>query len=288
MAVASSVFYTEESRRFMEELLKLSPGSQNGGIYAPKIGYHNTRKANAANWPGNYSIIDTTDKKGPDDKSAGYDWTFPTAQGGNYAAISLFSKRLIASAKDLADPRLNNWREFYGQADTDLSVEGWDFRYGRAATSDSSHLWHIHLSESRAYVGSWENKLVMLSVLRGESLAEWLGDEVKIVKSKQTGLLWAVNGTSRYQFVSSAGLAAAKSVFGISDAEIKTVDELALTDPNGGFGPDTRTFSATTDPAKVGSALAADAAFISALADSISAKLPKPGMSGKWTTDTIE
>jgi murein L,D-transpeptidase YcbB/YkuD len=71
------------------------------------------------------------------------------------------------------DPRLAGWREAYGQADGDRQVEGWDFRQHRAVTSDSSHLWHIHLSESREHVQSYANKEALLSVLRGEPLANW-------------------------------------------------------------------------------------------------------------------
>jgi hypothetical protein len=75
----------------------------------------------------------------------------------------------------MADPRLNGWREFYGNADDDTYVEGWDCRYGFAVTSDSSHLWHIHLSENRDQTTSKANKEALLSVLKGESLEHWLG-----------------------------------------------------------------------------------------------------------------
>lgn len=162
---------------FMEQLLAFEPGTANGGIYANKSGYHNTRANNQRDWPGNYSIVDSVDKKGPSDKAAAYDWTFRDAQAGRYTTIIKYTKRLLASAKDMDDPRLNGWREFYGQADQDRQVEGWDTRYLRAATSDPSHLWHLHFSESRAEVESFDNKKAMLSVLRGETVAEWRGQD---------------------------------------------------------------------------------------------------------------
>ncbi|MFI7075648.1 hypothetical protein ACIBM6_35805, partial [Micromonospora sediminicola] len=178
----------------MEQLLSLEPGTRDGGIYANKPGYHNTRAANASS---DYSVRDGEDQGGPSDKAAAYDWTFPEAQSAaalsaegapdlllpsavqaaaaDYSRIARYSSRLLASAQDPADPRLEGWREFYGQADSDSAVEGWDFRYDRAASSDSSHLWHIHLSEDRDKVTSLDNKEALLSVLRGETVEQWRG-----------------------------------------------------------------------------------------------------------------
>lgn len=153
-----------------EELHTLEPTSELGGIYANKPGYHNTRNANSTL---NYSVTDTEDKGGPGDKAAAIDWTFPEAQRASYDRIMKYSERLLTSGLDLNDPRMNGWREFYGQADKDTHVEGWDFRYVRAATSDPSHLWHIHLSEDRDKVESYDNKNNLLSVLRGETVEQW-------------------------------------------------------------------------------------------------------------------
>jgi hypothetical protein len=158
----------------MEELLLLESGTENGGIYANKPGYHNTRKANSTT---NYSVVDSVDKQGPDDKAAAYDWTFKAAQSGNYERIIHYTDLLLKSAKDLNDPRLNGWREFYGQGDWDQQVEGWDTRYGIPATSDSSHLWHIHMSETRGLVNDHANKVAMLSVLKSETVDQWRGIE---------------------------------------------------------------------------------------------------------------
>lgn len=168
-------YITDASWWFMEQLLALEPRTENAGIYANKSGYHNTGTANEKYWPGNYSIVDDEDRRGPDwrTKAAAYDWTFPEAQSGDYRRIAKYTSRLLASAKDLNDPRLNGWREFYGNADLDNEVEGWDTRYGYPASSDSSHLWHIHMSESREFVHDLDNKKAMLSVLRGDTVAQW-------------------------------------------------------------------------------------------------------------------
>jgi len=153
-----------------EELHTLEPTSQLGGIYANKPGYHNTRNANSTL---NYSVVDAEDRGGPGDKAAAIDWTFPEAQTSSYDRIMKYSGRLLNSGIDLDDPRMNGWREFYGQADKDTHVEGWDYRYVRAASSDPSHLWHIHLSEDRDKVESYDNKKNLLSVLRGETVEQW-------------------------------------------------------------------------------------------------------------------
>lgn len=166
---------TDAQWRLWLELHALEPDdTELGGILADKSGYHNTRAANDARWPGNYSVRDAEDRRGPADKAAALDWTFRSAQSGDYRNIAKYCARLLASGKDMADPRLNGWREWYGQADADLHVEGWDCRYLCEVTSDSSHLWHIHFSEDRELVEDWANKDALLSVLKAEPLAVWL------------------------------------------------------------------------------------------------------------------
>jgi peptidoglycan hydrolase-like protein with peptidoglycan-binding domain len=164
---------TDAQWRLWLALKELEPGSQLGGLYAFKRGYHSSRTDNQRNWPGDYSIRGAEDQGGPADKCAAFDWTFPNAQRGDYTTIAKYTKRLLASGKDKDDPRLDGWREFYGQADSDRHVEGWDCRFLTDITSDSSHLWHIHGSEDRNLVESWENKLKLLSVLKGESVTQW-------------------------------------------------------------------------------------------------------------------
>lgn len=161
---------------FWLALKTLEPASQLGGTYAAKSGYHNSRSGNQRSWPNDYSIRDAIDKQGPADKAAALDWTFPDAQNGNYATISKYSQRLMVSSKDHEDPRLDGMREWYGQTDSDREVEGWDTRYYRPASSDSSHLWHIHFSFTRAHLETRQVYEDVLSVLRGETVAQWRGD----------------------------------------------------------------------------------------------------------------
>lgn len=164
---------TDELWYFWLQLQAMEPTSQLGGIYANKSGYHNTRDANNAQWPGNYSVVLAPDKEGPSDKSSALDWTFPEAHNGGYASIIKYADRLLRSGMDLNDERGNVLREFYGQADWDLAVEGWDFYYVRAATSDASHLWHIHFSFLRKWCNSKWAMDAVLSILRGETVQQW-------------------------------------------------------------------------------------------------------------------
>lgn len=170
-----AAYTTQEMWDFWVALKALEPSTQLGGTYAFKSGYHSTRLDNQRNWPSDYSIRDAIDKQGPADRAAAIDWTFPDAQNGNYSTIAKYCQRLMASSLDHNDPRLDVLREWYGQTDSDREVEGWDTRYYRAVTSDSSHLWHIHLSFTRAYVGSVQGFHDVLSVLKGETVAQWAG-----------------------------------------------------------------------------------------------------------------
>ncbi len=154
------------------------PKARLGGIYAPKTGYHDTR---AQNPKGNYSVVSALDRKGPSDKAAALDITFTDAQKGNYATISKYAARLLRSGRDLSDERGNYLREFYGQADADAAVEGWDFQKVCPVTSDATHRWHIHLSILRAYLNNPKAMRAILSI--------WLGEPVKVWRSKEAALL---------------------------------------------------------------------------------------------------
>jgi hypothetical protein len=165
---------TEATWNLWQGLHALEPDTELGGIFANKSGYHNTRTANK---PADYSVREDPDRIGPGDKACAIDWTFPEAQGGNYRRIAQYSSRLLASGRDANDPRLNSLREFYGNTDSDREVEGWDFRHDKAVSSDSSHLWHIHMSITRCRVTDPTMTRAVLSVLRGESVAQWLAAE---------------------------------------------------------------------------------------------------------------
>lgn len=165
---------TPASWWFMQQLLALEPGTENSGIWGDKPGYHGTRAENyARNGWDDYSVRALLDRLGPADKGAGYDWTFATAQRGDYSRMALRGGYLLA-AFNARDPRLAGWREALGQTDRDSTAEGLDFQNWYKRTPDDSHEWHFHFSEVRAYVESYANKQAFLSVLSGETLSAYL------------------------------------------------------------------------------------------------------------------
>lgn len=160
---------TDESWGFMERVLTLSSQMENSGIYANKPGFHNTRAANSS---GNYSVQGVRNQRGPSDKAAAYDISFKNAHNGDYSTIAAFSQRLYVAGQN-SDPRMKGWYEFFGNTDWDSYVEGWCFAKHSSTTSDSSHLWHIHLSELREMLKCWINKDACWSTMAGESLGAW-------------------------------------------------------------------------------------------------------------------
>lgn len=159
-----------EMWRFWEEFKKIEPTVKLGGIYANKPGYHNTR--DALSW-ADYSCKLPEDRKGPGDKASAIDLTFPDAQAGDFKTIRKYSTRLLNSGKDLKDSRGNYLREFYGNVDGNQIVDGWDYHYVGPASSDSSHLWHIHLSFLRCNINNRVGYDAVLSILRGETFAAY-------------------------------------------------------------------------------------------------------------------
>lgn len=72
---------------------------------------------------------------------AGFDFT-----PGGVGSMLTQSQRLMAAVRA---GRLEAVRELYCNVDGDRVVDGWDNVRDRAATSDSSHLWHWHLGFDR-------------------------------------------------------------------------------------------------------------------------------------------
>lgn len=170
---------TPASAWFMNELTKMEPGTEYSGIYANKPGYHNTRSGNIEldqhdnTSEPDYSIRAPLDRVGPADKAAAYDWTFPSAQAGNYSRMAWYGHSLKL-AFNARDPRLYGWREALGQTDIDKAPEGLDFQGWYLREPDSTHSWHWHFSEVRGFVESMGNKYAMVSVLQREPLEAYL------------------------------------------------------------------------------------------------------------------
>lgn len=162
-----------------------APKTRLGGIYDPKPGYHNIRDA-LPSW--DYSRQYPADLRGPGDKAAAVDLTFPDAQAGDFATIIRYTKRLDAAAR-ARDPRLHVGktpvlREFIGTLNGKVPY-AYDLQRRESDTDrDDSHLWHIHLSVTRAFVADWDVLAGVLSVLKGDSIVALTKDDMK------TMMLW--------------------------------------------------------------------------------------------------
>lgn len=162
------------------KLHELEPTSQLGGIYANKSGFHNQGSALEDHGEGNsqtdYSIRHGINRTGTwwKTKASALDWTFPEAHNGNYARIDKYTSRLLASALDANDARLDLILfEFLGQADNDTVAEGYNEYQEYFRTPDSSHLWHIHFSFLRSKCGDFMSMYALLTVIWGWTVAQW-------------------------------------------------------------------------------------------------------------------
>lgn len=174
---------TAATWRLWEETKSALGNVQLGGIWAVKPGYHNSR---AGNYRDDYSVQKPADRDGPGDKSAALDVTFPEAHSGNYTRIKLVTKRLMEAAR-ARDPRIYRdgvpvIREVIGNVSG--RARAYDLYRRAESIRDSSHLWHIHLSITRRFVGDW-------SVLSGlvEIMADTTegGDDVIGLKKGDSG-----------------------------------------------------------------------------------------------------
>ncbi|GAA3455936.1 hypothetical protein GCM10018962_77700 [Dactylosporangium matsuzakiense] len=226
---------TDASQAFYDRIVSGTPHCRGGGIYANKSGYHNTRAANVARWPGNYSYRDQLDQRGPDDKAAAYDFVFADAQAGDFTTIDVYSSRLYAAGK-AGDVRLAGWAEFYGQTDTDSHVEGLNFRRRSDETSDDSHLWHCHASESRELVAETINKAAFESVWHGETLEAWAA-RVGFPAYGGVNLRRGTRSASVWLWQRQAGIAADGDFGPQTEAKVREVQAAAGATVDGVIGP---------------------------------------------------
>lgn len=123
-------------------------------------GYHISREDNPG---GNYSVTLPLDRKGPSDGAAAIDISFSASNMRKYT-------KLLMGGLDRKDPRLKAIKEVIGTRDSRNVV-----RYTRNsptsspqwASSDSSHLSHIHISIFRAYINDWDALMGIVEFLGG-------------------------------------------------------------------------------------------------------------------------
>jgi LysM repeat protein len=162
--MAKPAYTSDAMWNFWLKFDKKYPATKLGGTYANKPGYHNRRSA-LRGW--DYSKDEfQKDRLGSSELCAAIDLTMSPA------AMKTFSARLLASGKDKNDPRGNYLREFFGTING-TKVTGWDFQKLSLTSSDSSHLWHIHVSIVRAYAADPRAYDALYSILTGESVLKW-------------------------------------------------------------------------------------------------------------------
>jgi hypothetical protein len=155
--------------------------TENGGTYANKAGYHNIGNNLPDKGEGDsrtdHSIRRPPDRSGPwwKTKTSAHDWTFRSAQRGDYGNIDKYTTRLVAAMKSLDDPRPDAVYAYtLGQMDGDTVVEGWsEYRDEPETSGDKTHNWHRHDSFRRNIIGDFWAMWKALTIDMGWSVADW-------------------------------------------------------------------------------------------------------------------
>lgn len=157
--------YAPDALRWLGRELPAKLGGQLSGIVGDRAhtyGYHRGRNYVSA---GDYSRQLPEDRAGDGEAASAIDWSLNTSQ------MKLYTQRLV-DATSRRDPRVRYLREFYGTTNGssvtgrihDGENAGW-----RSGSSDSSHLWHIHMSFFRKYSNSMEAVQAVFDVLAGRA-----------------------------------------------------------------------------------------------------------------------
>jgi len=142
-----------------------------------RYGYH---RARAVLPPSDYSVRLADDRAGDAWAASALDIKM------NAAAMATVTARLRAAALDPDDDRPRFIREFYGTLDG-RAVFGLTHDSGggawRHATSDNTHLWHVHISFFRRHATSMDAMRAVLSIITGSSRRDDdmnLDDKIKL------------------------------------------------------------------------------------------------------------
>lgn len=132
-----------------DRLVALRPAVEwlNDGIVGDINHFYGYHRARAVLPSDDYSVELKADQLGPAWAAAALDIKPP-----DLIHQHRLTARLLRASR-ARDPRLTRVvREWYGSLDG-VRVTGWDLHYGGPATSDSSHLWHVHISFYRQNLG---------------------------------------------------------------------------------------------------------------------------------------
>lgn len=178
----------------MREYFGVSPNAlgskgDNNHLY----GYHRSRawilsSVWSAYRDNDYSVEAGADQAGDENWLCAIDFT-----PGDAAAMITVCQRLDTAVRAGLCPQLREW---YGNVDGDQYVDGWDLLADRAATSDSSHLWHLHMSFLRGHAGDDHSNL--FAILTGAAALPTLGGRTMyVVNAPGDYTLWLSDGFQR-------------------------------------------------------------------------------------------
>jgi hypothetical protein len=245
-------------------------------------GYHISREDQPKT---NYSVIRPDDKpgNGPSDRAAAIDMTMSTAD------MKTCHTRLRNAWKNRAtDPRmkyLNGWNGWDGQGDAGR----YDVITGNVTTATPDHKWHIHLEIRRKYVNDMNAMRAILSILKGESASAFQtpGKETGVSATDVITALKSADGQKLLTDAVVAGLLRDGIVVNEYSDSKKTNPSLAVATTLKNIAVVDQKLSNLAsvvaglaskldlDESAIATALAANTAFIDALARGVASNLPE-------------
>jgi hypothetical protein len=140
--------------------------------HAARGGYHISIQDQPSS---NYSVIR------PDDKAPPGTWPRNTASAVDMTMNTSDMKKCHIRlreawknrSKDVRMKYINAWNGWDGEGDAGR----YDVVTGSVGTATADHKWHIHLEIRRRYVNDRAAMLAILSILKGETLEQFLGED---------------------------------------------------------------------------------------------------------------
>lgn len=127
-------------------------------------GYHIGRRFQSGS---NYSVVRPDDRGGPDNAAAAIDMTMSQSD------MRLCTRRLVTAYSNPVDPRRKYLNAFNGTLDN-KQARRWDVYARSIGSATPDHLWHVHLEIRRKYVNSATAAAAVLSILKGETLSDYV------------------------------------------------------------------------------------------------------------------
>lgn len=173
--------------------------AEHGGAWMRKPGSHADTEWLVKNYPNDYSLKGSKQKitTGPLSKfGRAWDWTFPSAQRGDWSEIGIYSNR-VKKAWESGDPRMFGVFEVLCQTPEDRQPEGYVwYPEKKFRVPDSSHEWHMHIGILTQHINDQAAMDGLFDVLAGK--------EDDMDDSTASGFTAIANGTAHWGYVSSA------------------------------------------------------------------------------------